>query len=171
MQTVAKAKAAYRVEIWDRQSPINRVPAADVLSARADIPVDGVVYLIYRDNQVLYFQPHAPNAPGFLPMTTDEATIYANQKVQELACADISPEVVVAPKPAGVGATVTFTASLPTDTPDTQVSFRVDGGQTYIEPIVNGQASHAYAFATAGTYHVEVSSPSHAPTMIEVVAQ
>jgi hypothetical protein len=66
---------------------------------------------------------------------------------------------------------VTVTATLPADTPDAEVTFQVDGGQSYTEPVVNGQASHAYAFSLPGTYRIQVSSAHHGQAVVEVIVQ
>lgn len=75
------------------------------------------------------------------------------------------------PNPATVNATVTVMATLPAASPDTQVTFQVMGGQAFIEPVSNLQASHAFAFASAGTYQVAVSSAHHGTVWLEVVVQ
>lgn len=72
------------------------------------------------------------------------------------------------PNPAAVNATVTITATLPADTPDTSVTFQVEGGQAYTEPVTQGQASHAYAFAQSGVYRIAVSSVHHGTAIVEV---
>jgi hypothetical protein len=79
--------------------------------------------------------------------------------------------VEVTPTPATVNAVVTVTATLPADTPDAEVTFQVDGGQSYTEPVVNGQASHAYAFSLPGTYRIQVSSAHHGQAVVEVIVQ
>lgn len=65
------------------------------------------------------------------------------------------------PQPAVTDQTVTVTVSLPPSSPDSEVTFRVTGGQTYAEPVTDGQASHDYAFARPGTYIVQVASDHH----------
>ena len=47
-----KHKQRYRIEIWDKKSPINGVPAEKIFASRADIPEGGEVYLIYIDGQL-----------------------------------------------------------------------------------------------------------------------
>lgn len=74
------------------------------------------------------------------------------------------------PNPATPNATITVTALLPAGSPDTPVTFRVEGGQAYAEPVAGGQASHAYAFAAAGRYRIAVSSAHHDNT-VEVKVQ
>lgn len=75
------------------------------------------------------------------------------------------------PNPAAVNAVVEVTAALPPDTPDTEVMFAVDGGTPVTEPVVQGQAVHAYAFAQPGTYRITVSSQHHGTAVVEVTVQ
>lgn len=166
--TVAEARARYQVVLWDRKSPINGVPASDVLAARDDIPPDGAVYLIVRDGQVIYFQPHKPGVAGIEPMTEVEALQYADEYVTMLACADLPIAASASPNPAAVNAVVEVTATLPTDTPDTEVTFSVEGGAPVTEPVAQGTATHAYAFARPGTYRITVSSQHHGTATIEI---
>ncbi len=83
----------------------------------------------------------------------------------------IYPKLVVeaSPNPAAVNATVEVTATLPLNTPDTEVIFTLRGGGTPIkEPVVQAKAVHAYAFASAGTYRIAVSSAHHGTAYVEV---
>lgn len=77
----------------------------------------------------------------------------------------------VNPNPAAVNATVTVTATLPVGTPDTTVTFQVEGGTIYTEPVTTGQASHAYAFAAAGRCRIICSSAHHGSAVVEVTVQ
>jgi hypothetical protein len=181
---VAQRKAQrYRVEIWDKKSPINGVPAEQILASRADIPEGGEVYLVYVDGKLTYFQPHPPGEGGLRPMTRDEALQIADAQITEMATAEVEAEIAeevlaellrppiraaASPNPAGVNDIVTVTASLPPDTPDTEVTFQLVGGQAYIEPVSSGQASHAYAFAQPGVYEIAVSSAHHGTATVEV---
>jgi hypothetical protein len=61
-------------EIWDRTTPINGVPAADVLAKRNDIPATSDVVIVKHDGQLVMFQPHDPSQPGFAPITDGAAT-------------------------------------------------------------------------------------------------
>lgn len=91
---VAEVKSQrYRIEIWDKQSPINGVPAEQVLGSRTDIPENGEVYLIYVDGKLTYFQPHPPGEAGLRAMTRDEALQLADQHVTELATAEVEAQV------------------------------------------------------------------------------
>lgn len=76
--------------------------------------------------------------------------------------------VTASPNQAAVNDVVEVTATLPTDTPDAEVTFAVEGGAPVTEPVVQGQATHAYAFSLPGTYSVTVSSAHHGSQTIEV---
>lgn len=75
------------------------------------------------------------------------------------------------PNPASVNATVTVAAILPAGSLDTQVGFQVQGGTPYVEPVNNMQASHSFAFATAGTYQVAISSDHNGVVYVGVTVQ
>jgi hypothetical protein len=77
--------ARYRTEIWDKTSPINGVPAAQVLAGRDDIPADGTVYLVYEGDRVLMFQPFDPDRQGVNKMTPAIARQKASKHVERLA--------------------------------------------------------------------------------------
>lgn len=87
-------KQRYRIEIWDKKSPINGIPAEQVLASRNDIPPNGEVYLIYIDGKLTYFQPHPPEEGGLRPMTRDEALSIANAHVDKMAEAEAEAEIV-----------------------------------------------------------------------------
>jgi hypothetical protein len=61
-------------EVWDRTTPINGVPAADVLAKRNDIPAAGEVVIVKHDGKIVMFQPHDPSQPGFAPITDGAET-------------------------------------------------------------------------------------------------
>ncbi len=77
-------KKRYKVEIWDKQSPINGIPAEKILQ-REDIPEGGEIYLIYVDGKLQYLQPHDPFQAGIVPMTKDTVDKIANQHIEQLA--------------------------------------------------------------------------------------
>jgi hypothetical protein len=54
----------WTTEIWDRTSPINGTPAADILAKRTDIPETGDVVLVLFEDKVIQFQPHDPDQEG-----------------------------------------------------------------------------------------------------------
>lgn len=74
------------------------------------------------------------------------------------------------PAPALVGDTIELVAHLPADSPDTEVTFALDG-EAVVEPVVNGQASHLYQFTSRGTYPVTVSSAHHGTMTLEVIVR
>lgn len=75
------------------------------------------------------------------------------------------------PNPATPNATMMVRAILPAGSPDTTVTFQVEGGAIYSEPVATGQANHAFAFASAGIYRVLVSSAHHGTAAVEVMVQ
>lgn len=75
------------------------------------------------------------------------------------------------PNPAAVNAVVEVTATLPAGSPDTKVTFALEGGTTVKEPVVQGKTVHAYAFTAVGTYRIAVSSAHHGIATVEVVVQ
>jgi len=77
-------KAKYRIEVWDKVSPINGVSASKILE-RTDIPEGGEVYLIYVNGQLVYLQPHDPFQAGLVALTSENVLDIANQHVDELA--------------------------------------------------------------------------------------
>lgn len=72
-----------RYEIWDQESPLNGVVAADI-KARADY-VGGEVYLLFVDDRLAVIQPIAPGVSGLTPMTLESACRYAGQQVTDTA--------------------------------------------------------------------------------------
>lgn len=77
-------RARYRIEVWDRKSPINGVPAESILATRRDIPPGGLAYLIVRDGRVLYFQPHDPFEPGLVKLTEANVQEVAGRHVEAI---------------------------------------------------------------------------------------
>lgn len=63
-QIYAEEQGKIQVVEWDRVSPINGVPAAEVLARRTDIIDGGKIYLHIRNGVVETFQPHDPREPG-----------------------------------------------------------------------------------------------------------
>jgi len=70
-------------EIWDRTSPINGIPAVDVLDQRNDIPATGDVVIVKRDGAIVLFQPHDAEQPGFAPIV-DGAAVGAQMAAQSV---------------------------------------------------------------------------------------
>ena len=75
----------FRYEIWDKKSPINNVSAEDIINSRNYKIVSA--YLIYVDEQLVYFQDHNPTKEGYVSMTKKEAEQIAqdfiNKKIEE----------------------------------------------------------------------------------------
>ena len=65
-------KPKHRVEIWDKVSPINGIPA-DVLAK--DVPDGGEVYVLYLDDRAVQIQKQDPELAGNVAM--DKATALA----------------------------------------------------------------------------------------------
>lgn len=87
-------RAKLTIEVWNKQSPINGVPAATVLANRKDIPEGGEVYLLKEGDKILYFQPHAPGVGGMMPMTADNVLTYANQHADEVAASRAASKII-----------------------------------------------------------------------------
>ena len=64
-------------ELWDKESPINDA-SAEYVKTRKDY-VDGTVYLVLVDGQVVVMQPIIPGAEGLTAMTDETAQTYAEQ--------------------------------------------------------------------------------------------
>lgn len=77
-------RSRFRIEIWDKVTPINGVPAEKII-AREDVPDDGEIYLLYVDGQLRYLQPHDPFQAGIVPMTKENVLEIANRHVDQLA--------------------------------------------------------------------------------------
>ncbi|GAB6170535.1 hypothetical protein JCM15765_00130 [Paradesulfitobacterium aromaticivorans] len=65
-------KPKHRVEIWDKVSPVNGIPA-DVLAK--DVPEGGEVYILYLDGKAVQIQKQDPELAGNVAM--DKATALA----------------------------------------------------------------------------------------------
>ena len=80
-----KHRARYASKVWDERSPINGVPAEQIL-ARHDIPTDPnrKILLIYVDGRLARIQPHDPDESGFVAMTeTDCDETDPNSKISK----------------------------------------------------------------------------------------
>ena len=75
-----------RYEIWDKKSPINGSTAKEIIKSR-NYKIDKA-YLIYIDNNLIYFQDHNPNESGYVKMNKKEAEKLAidfiNKKSEEM---------------------------------------------------------------------------------------
>lgn len=75
-----------RYEIWDKKSPINGITAKEIIKSR-NYKIDKA-YLIYIDNNLIYFQDHNPNESGYVKMNKKKAEKLAidfiNKKSEEM---------------------------------------------------------------------------------------
>lgn len=69
-------KTRYKVELWDKLSPINGVDAK-IVKERHKVQDDGEVYLIYIDGNLSFLQAYDPDQMGFVKMTSDTALLKA----------------------------------------------------------------------------------------------
>lgn len=73
-------KKSYKLEIWDKKSPINGVEAETVLKSK---PYEiGSVYLIYVNDKLVYLQDHNPNEGGYVKMTKNQAKTIGEQFIE-----------------------------------------------------------------------------------------
>lgn len=74
-------KKSYKLEIWDKKSPINGVEAEIVLKSK---PYEiGSVYLIYVNGELVYLQDHNPNESGYVKMTKAQARTLGEQFIEK----------------------------------------------------------------------------------------
>ena len=74
-------KKSYKLEIWDKKSPINGVEAEIVLKSK---PYEiGSVYLIYVNDKLVYLQDHNPNENGYVKMTKAQAETLGKQFIEK----------------------------------------------------------------------------------------
>lgn len=88
-----EVQARYRVELWDRKSPINGVPAETVLK-RPDVPPEGDIYLIYIDGALRFFQPHDPDQGGMNPIPQGQGLEVGQRHVARLVEAEVDQRVL-----------------------------------------------------------------------------
>ena len=73
-------KKSYKLEIWDKKSPINGVEAEIVLKSK---PYEiGSVYLIYVNDKLVHLQDHNPNERGYVKMTKNQAKTIGEQFIE-----------------------------------------------------------------------------------------
>ena len=72
------------VQIWDKQSPINGVSASAFLS-RPDVKNADIIYLVLKNGQVIYFQPHSPFSAGFVPITAENFDEVTQRHLRQIA--------------------------------------------------------------------------------------
>lgn len=72
----------YRIEVWDKVSPINGKPA-ELFKSQPDYFEDGIVLLCYYNDQLAFFQPYHPFRGG--PIREDELPELIPQWLRVLA--------------------------------------------------------------------------------------
>ena len=85
--------ARYRTEIWDEISPLGGQPP-EYWRQRGDWPQGGKVYLVYRDSQLLYVQPHDPDQAGHAAMSDTSALASAAAHQARLVEQSVDAEVM-----------------------------------------------------------------------------
>jgi len=88
----AAEQSRYRIELWDKTSPINGVPAERIKGN--DYPAGGEVYLIFVDGNLVFLQKHDPDQMGFVPMTAQSATAKAQAQIDKMVEQTIDQKVM-----------------------------------------------------------------------------
>lgn len=88
----ATEQARYRVALWDETSPLAGQPV-EYWRNRGDWPAGGKVVLIYRDNDLLYVQPHDPDQAGIVPMDVQTAQAKGSAIVSRLVEAAVDEQI------------------------------------------------------------------------------
>lgn len=87
-----KHRATYRVAVWDKVSPVNGIPAEQVLE-RADLQGDGEVYMLYKDDKLIVLQPHVPGEAGHKKMDKGMADLHGRKHCDDLATQHADQEI------------------------------------------------------------------------------
>lgn len=87
------ARAKLVVEVWDRTSPINGVPAQYFID-RGDLPETGDVYLVKVDGQVVEYQPHEPEQAGLKPIPVGQGLTRGKGRADNRAADEAAGEVL-----------------------------------------------------------------------------
>ena len=80
---LAEQRGRFRVEVWDKTSPINGVEPEKIVSSHGLNP-DDRVYLIYVDGNLVYLQPHNPFSGGLVRLTAEDVVQVAKRHVDQL---------------------------------------------------------------------------------------
>ena len=90
-----QTRAKYVVEVWDRDSPINGVPAQH-FKDRGDLPADGDVYLVKdaATGQVLEYQPHEPDVQGLVKIPKGQGLGRGKDRTDTRAADETAGEVL-----------------------------------------------------------------------------
>lgn len=82
----------YTVQIWDLQEPINNINP-EAIRTRGDWG-GGLVYLIYKDGNLMILQPFDPFQAGFSPITEDNVNAIAQQHIKQIAQQEINDKII-----------------------------------------------------------------------------
>jgi len=82
----------YTVQIWDLQEPINNINP-EAIRTRGDW-AGGLVYLIYKDGNLMILQPFDPFQSGFSPITEDNVNTIAQQHIKQIAQQEINDKII-----------------------------------------------------------------------------
>lgn len=91
-------RAKWTVQVWDRVSPINGVPAQHFLD-RVDVDENGTddIYLLLQDGKVVGFQPHEPDVEGLVRIPKGQGMakggLHADNIAADSAAADVLEQV------------------------------------------------------------------------------
>lgn len=85
-------KDRMRYEIWDKKFPINGITAKQIIKSR-DYKIDKA-YLIYIDNNLIYFQDHNPKESGYVKMNKKEAEKLAQDFIDKKS-EEITDNIIV----------------------------------------------------------------------------
>lgn len=89
-------KGRYTIEVWDKETPINGVPADEVI-ASFGIAEGHTAYIIRKEGQIVFFQTSNP-FDGNTPITSENALEIASRHldeyVAELAISNIVDRII-----------------------------------------------------------------------------
>lgn len=90
---VAAEKAKYTVQVWDKETPINGVPAETVITSHA-IPEEGTAYMIFEGPRIVFFQSRDPYTGSVI--TPESAPTVANLHLDNFAMEQASIAIIEA---------------------------------------------------------------------------
>jgi len=82
----------YTVHIWDLQEPVNNIDP-EAIKTRGDW-AGGLVYLIYKDGNLMILQPFDPFQAGFSPITEENVNAIAQQHIKQIAQQEINDKII-----------------------------------------------------------------------------
>lgn len=172
----AQERARYRVDVWDKQSPLNGIAPDRILERIPPECRHGAVYLIYVDGNLTLIQPHDPDQAGFVPM--DEATALAkanavvdrlveqavDEKVRREAVRRILALLTVTSDKQQVYANGEDTAIITASSPDLKdgdtVTFDIPGVGSVEVTAAGGKAVTTFTTTVPGDWPITASHPT-----------